>query len=158
VGATTNFRSAIEAAKKAQPDLYYVEGFNPALDILGRQLRDAGVQNMASVVAVSMSDAPDLFEGGWYTDSYITPAFKTRLERRYPGTRLATHMMPYAYGSYKMLVDAFESGDDTLSYIRRMTEFPGTPDAITKAAGTGNFRSTPAVWEIRNGHPALLSR
>jgi ABC-type branched-subunit amino acid transport system substrate-binding protein len=156
--ATTDFRSAIEAAKKTRPDLYYVEGFNPALDILGHQLRDAGVRNMASVVAFSISDAPDLFESGWYTDSYISPAFKTRLEHRYPDMRLATHMMPYAYDSYKMLVDAFESGDDVVSYIRRMTKFGGTAGTITKAAGTGNFRSTPAVWEIRNGRPVPLSR
>jgi ABC-type branched-subunit amino acid transport system substrate-binding protein len=155
---TTDFRSAIAAAKAVGPDLYYVEGFNPALDILGRQLRAAGVRNVASVVAFSISNAPDVFEGGWYTDSYINPAFKARLERRYPGTRLATHMMPYAYDSYKMLVDAFESGEDALSYIRRMTEFRGTAGTITKAAGTGNFRSAPAVWQITNGHPALLTR
>src|SRR5262245_23812083 len=55
--------------------------------------------------------------GGWYTDSYISPAFKARLEQRYPGVRLVTHMMPYAYDSYRMLVDAFESGD-ALSYFR----------------------------------------
>jgi ABC-type branched-subunit amino acid transport system substrate-binding protein len=155
---TVDFRSAIAAAKAVGPDLYYVEGFNPALDILGQQLRDAGVRNVASVVAFSISDAPDLFEGGWYTDSYISPAFKARLEQRYPGTRLATHMMPYAYDSYQMLVDAFESGENALSYIRRMTEFRGTAGTITKAAGTGNFRSAPAVWQITNGRPALLTR
>jgi ABC-type branched-subunit amino acid transport system substrate-binding protein len=155
---TVDFRSAIAAAKAVGPDLYYVEGFNPVLDILGQQLRDAGVRNVASVVAFSISDAPDLFEGGWYTDSYISPAFKARLEQRYPGARLATHMMPYAYDSYKMLVDAFESGENPLSYIRRMTEFRGTAGTITKAAGTGNFRSAPAVWQITNGRPALLTR
>jgi ABC-type branched-subunit amino acid transport system substrate-binding protein len=155
---TVDFRSAIAAAKAVKPDLYYVEGFNPALDILGQQLGDAGVRNVASVVAFSISDAPNLFEGGWYTDSYISPAFKARLEQRYPGTRLATHMMPYAYDSYQMLVDAFESGENALSYIRRMTEFRGTAGTITKPAGTGNFRSAPAVWQITNGQPALLSR
>src|SRR5215831_19465189 len=35
-------------------------------------------------------------------------------------------------------------------YIRRMTEFRGTADKITKKAGSGNFRSEPAVdREIR---------
>ena len=155
---TTDFGSAIAAAKSTEPDLYYVEGFNPTLDILGRQLRQAGVRSMASVVAFSISDAPELFEGGWYTDSYISPAFQARLAQRYPGTRLATHMMPYAYDSYKMLVDAFESGDDVLSYIRRMTEFQGTAGVITKATGTGNFRSAPAVWQITDGRPALLTK
>jgi hypothetical protein len=52
-------------------------------------------------------------------------------------------MMPYAYDSYKILVDGFESGRDVLTDIRSMTEFKGTAGRITKKAGTGNFRSAP---------------
>jgi cation diffusion facilitator CzcD-associated flavoprotein CzcO len=90
---------------------------------LGQQLKDAGIHNFASVVAFSISERPELFEGGWYTDSYVSPEFKARLDQRYPGTRLATHMMPYAYDSFRMLVHAFESGQEVLPYIRRMTEY-----------------------------------
>jgi ABC-type branched-subunit amino acid transport system substrate-binding protein len=153
---TTDFRSSIAAAIEASPDVYFVEAFNPALDILGQQLRDAGVRNLASIVAFSASERPELFEGGWYTDSYVSPEFKARLDQRYPDTRLATHMMPYAYDSFRMLVEAFESGDDALSYIRGMTEYSGTAGTITKQAGSGNFRSAPAVWKIENGKPAMV--
>ena len=62
-------------------------------------------------------------------------------------------MMPYAYDSFKMLVEGFESGEDVLTYVRRMTEYQGTAGRITKAAGSGNFRSAPAVWVIKNGRP-----
>jgi ABC-type branched-subunit amino acid transport system substrate-binding protein len=155
---TTDFRSAIAAAKQTSPDLYYVEAFNPALDMLGQQLREAGVDRMASVVAFSVSASPNVFEGGWYTDTYVSPEFKARLERRYPGTRLVTHMMPYAYDSYQILVDAFESGDNALTYIRQMTEYQGTAGMITKAAGTGNFRSAPAVWHIVNGRATQMGK
>ncbi len=151
----TDFRSEIAAAKSTSPDVYYVEGFNPVLDTLGQQLRDAGVRTMASVVAFSISDKQELFEGGWYTDSYISPEFKARLDQRYPGTRLATHMMPYADDSFKMLVQGFESSTDVLTYIRRMTEYSGTAGRITKGAGSGNFRSAPAVWVIKDGKPTL---
>jgi len=154
---TTDFRSKIAAAMRTSPDVYYVEGFNPALDILGRQLREAGVGNMASIVAFSASDEPELFEGGWYTDSYVSPDFKARLDRTYPGTRLATHMMPYAYDSYRILVEGFESRQGVLPYVRAMTEFKGTAGTITKKAGSGNFRSAPAVWVIANGKPKLLN-
>jgi ABC-type branched-subunit amino acid transport system substrate-binding protein len=153
--STTDFKSKITAAKETAPDVFFVEAFNPALDILGQQLRDAGVRNLASIVAFSGSDKPELFEGGWYTDSYVSPEFKARLDKRYPDTRLATHMMPYAYDSFRMLVEAFESGEDVLSYIRGMTEYSGTAGKITKQAGSGNFRSAPAVWEIENGRPVL---
>jgi len=152
---TTDFRARIAAAKRTSPDLYFVEAFNPALDILGQQLRDAGIHNEASVVAFSLSEKQSLFEGGWYTDSYVSPQFKARLDRRYPGVRLVTHMMPYAYDSFRMLVEGFESGRDVLAYVRGMTEYNGTAGKITKKVGTGNFRSTPAVWVIRGGHPTL---
>jgi ABC-type branched-subunit amino acid transport system substrate-binding protein len=152
---TTDFRSKIAAAKGTSPDVYFVEAFNPALDILGQQLKDSGVRNMASVVAFSISERPELFEGGWYTDSYVSPEFKARLDQRYPANRLATHMMPYAYDSFNMLVQGFESGEGILTYIRRMTEYSGTAGKITKKAGSGNFRSAPAVWVIKNGKPAL---
>jgi len=153
--AGTDFRPRIAAAKDTSPDLYFVEAFNPDLDLLGQQLKQAGVHSMASVVAFSISERPELFEGGWYTDSYVSPQFKARLDRRYPATRLVTHMMPYAYDSFRMLVQGFESGQDVLTYVRRMTEYSGTAGKITKEAGTGNFRSSPAVWVIKNGKPVL---
>lgn len=152
---TTDFSTRIAAAKATDPDVYFVEAFNPALDLLGQQLKDAGVRKLASVVAFSASQRPELFEGGWYTDSYVSPAFKARLDQRYPAARLATHMMPYAYDSFNMLVQGFESGEEILPYIRRMTEYDGTAGKITKKAGSGNFRSAPAVWVINNGKPAL---
>jgi len=34
-----------------------------------------------------------------------------------------------------------------------LTEYQGTAGRITKAAGSGNFRSAPAVWVIKNGRP-----
>jgi len=110
---------------------------------------------MATIVAFSVSNKPELFEGGWYTDSYVSPEFKARLDQKYPSTRLATHMMPYAYDSFRMLVQGFESGQDVLTYVRRMTEYDGTAGKVTKLAGTGDFRSLPAVWVIKNGKPAL---
>jgi ABC-type branched-subunit amino acid transport system substrate-binding protein len=152
---TTDFTARIAAAKGAAPDVYFVEAFNPALDLLGQQLKDAGVRNLASVVAFSVSERPELFEGGWYTDSYVSPEFKARLDQRYPASRLATHMMPYAYDSFNMLVQGFESGEEILTYVRGMTEYDGTAGKIIKKAGSGNFRSAPAVWVIKDGRPAL---
>jgi ABC-type branched-subunit amino acid transport system substrate-binding protein len=152
----TDFMARIAAAKQTAPDIYFVEGFNPALDLLGGQLRDAGITDLASVVAFSITEQPELFEGGWYTDSYVGPEFSERLKRRYPAERLATHMVPYAYDSFNMLVQGFESGPDILGYIRGMTSYSGTAGLITKEAGSGNFRSAPAVWVIENGRPVLL--
>jgi ABC-type branched-subunit amino acid transport system substrate-binding protein len=153
----TDFTASIAAAKQQSPDVYFVEAFNPALDILGRQLQTAEIRSLASVVAFAVAEHPAFFEGGWYTDSYVGPDFLARLERRYPNDRLATHMVPYAYDSFNMLVQGFESGQDALTYIRSMTSYEGTAGTITKQAGSGNFRSAPAVWMIKDGKPVLSS-
>jgi hypothetical protein len=77
--STEDFRSRMAAAKATSPDVYFVEAFNPALDILGQQLKDSGIRDLASVVAFSLSEKPELFERGWFTDSYVSPEFKARL-------------------------------------------------------------------------------
>ena len=156
-GSTIDFTLRIAEAKASAPDIYFIEAFEPALDNLGRQLKDAGVRGIASVVALSLSDQPELFEGAWYTDSNLADiGFKTRFEQKYPDTEFATHMMPYAYDSFNLLVKGFESGQNIAEYVRGVTEYEGSAGTVTREPGGGNFRSTPAVWVIKNGKPQLL--
>jgi ABC-type branched-subunit amino acid transport system substrate-binding protein len=156
-GTTTDFTAAIAEARASAPDLWFVEAVSPALDILGRQLRESGIDNMASVVAFSIGDHPEIFEGAWYTDSNLADAgFRQRFEKKYPGARFATHMMPYAYDSLRLLVEAFESGQDPAAYLRAKTAYDGSAGRVTRAPGSGNFRSRPAVWRIANGKPQLI--
>ncbi|HEY3114969.1 MAG TPA: ABC transporter substrate-binding protein [Gemmatimonadaceae bacterium] len=153
---TADFRPIMDSARATHPDVYYVEALEPELDILGQQLLDAKIRNIASVVAPSLSEKPWLFEGAWYTDSNLRDmAFKRRFEEKYPGTQFATHMMPYAYDSFNMIVQAYERGVNPAVYIRNIRSYAGTAGTITKARGSGNFESAPAVWTIRNGKPQL---
>ncbi len=155
--STTDFRSAISEAQAASPDVYFVEAYTTPLDILGQQLKDVGVDNIASIVGPSLSAKPELFEGAWYTDSNIVdPAFIARFERRYPSQPFVTHMMPYAYASFNLLVQGFESGKDVAAYVRGVTEYESPAGKLTRQRGTGNFRSTPTVWVIKDGKPKLL--
>ncbi len=64
-------------------------------------------------------------------------------------------MMPYAYDSLKLVVEAFESGQDPARYIREKTGYEGHAGRVTREPGSGNFRSRPAVWTIDDGKPAL---
>jgi ABC-type branched-subunit amino acid transport system substrate-binding protein len=156
--SVTDFRALIGEARGASPDVYYVEALNPQLDMLGQQLADARIRNIASVVAPSLSRQPDLFEGTWYTDSNLREVvFKARFETKYPGTQFATHMMPYAYDDFNMIVQAFERGENPAVYIRKIAVYDGTAGTLTKPSRSGTFQSTPAVWLIRNGRPALAS-
>jgi len=156
--SVTDFRSMIAQARASNPDVYYVEALNPQLDVLGQQLVEAKIRNIASVVAPSVSQRPELFEGAWYTDSDLREfSFKTRFEAQYPGTQFATHMMPYAYDDFNMIVQAFERGENPAVHVRNIGTYDGTAGTVTKAPGSGNFHSTPAVWVIRHGKPALIS-
>jgi ABC-type branched-subunit amino acid transport system substrate-binding protein len=157
--SATDFRSIIARAERAQPDVYYVEALEPGLDLLGQQLSEADIHNVAAVVAPSLSNRPELFEGAWYTDSNLRDlAFKRRFEEKYPETRFATHMMPYAYDSVNMIARAFESGQNPAVYLRNIRNYDGTAGILTKSPGSGNFASTPAVWTIASGRPAILNR
>jgi ABC-type branched-subunit amino acid transport system substrate-binding protein len=154
-----DFPAVIAEARATSPDVYYVEALPPHLDRLAAALGAAGIHDISSVVAPSLSDIPALFEGAWYTDSnLLDPSFKQRFQQRYPGVRFATHMMPYAYDSLRMLVDAFEAGQNPAVHLRRLTSYDGTADRLTKEPGSGNFQSEPAVWVIRDGKPALATQ
>jgi ABC-type branched-subunit amino acid transport system substrate-binding protein len=155
----TDFSAAIAEAQAQHPDVYYVEALNPALDTLAKQLNDTDIHNLSAVVAPSLSEKQSLFEGAWYTDSNLVDFdFKKRFEAKYPNTEFATHMMPYAYDNFNMIVQAYEHGQNPAVYIRNLTSYEGTAGHITKAKGSGNFASVPAVWEIKNGKPALMGK
>ncbi len=61
-------------------------------------------------------------------------------------------MVPYAYDSFNMLIQGFESGRDVLQ-PPRLTSYNGTAGMITEA-GRGNFRCTGSLGH-RNGQPLL---
>src|SRR5437773_11060231 len=133
---TTDFRAMIARAQASHPDVYYVEAAEPSLDSLALQLSRAGIHNLASVVAPSVSSRPELFEGVWYTDSDLRDfGFKTRFEKKYPGTQFATHMMPYAYDDFNLIVQAFEQGQTPAVFLRNLTRSEGMAGAVTQAPG-----------------------
>lgn len=153
----TDFRPTIGRARATTPDVYYVEALEPTLDRLGEQLRTAGIRNLSSVVAPSVSVRPELFEGTWYTDSDLADTtFRQRFEAKYPGVQFATHMMPYAYDSFDMIVRAYERGVNPAVYVRALERYDGAAGTVTKPRGSGNFESEPTVWVIRNGRPTKV--
>jgi ABC-type branched-subunit amino acid transport system substrate-binding protein len=47
-GSVRDFRSLIRRAAASRPDVYYVEGLEPGLDLLGQQLGDARIHNVSA--------------------------------------------------------------------------------------------------------------
>lgn len=156
-GEGTDFALLAEQARAAQADLVFAEAFPPLIDRLIQELRAKGIANIASIVVPSAADDPRALEGIWYTDTNLADAtFQGRFQARFPGTRFAAHMTPYAYDSFMILARALTSGGDPAAYVRGVTQYDGVAGPVTRDPKGGNFRSRPAVWVIENGQPREL--
>jgi ABC-type branched-subunit amino acid transport system substrate-binding protein len=159
---TTSFLDPVRTAlAQYQPDAFYVSGYEPSLTAVGKQLQLAeqmvGTKlNVTSIVAIGGSQDMSVFEGDWYTDSDLAnPDVMAQFQAAYPSSTFITHMMPYAYDSVRMLVDGFESNQGVVSYLRGLTRYDGSASVITREPTSGNFRSNPVVWVVKNGVPVV---
>jgi len=156
-GDTIDFVRLAKQARAANADLVFAEAFPPLIDRLVQELRRQGVANIASIVTPSAADDPRTLEGVWYTDTNLADAtFQSRFEARFPGTRFAAHMTPYAYDSFKLLARALANSGEPAAYVRGITRYDGVAGIVTRDREGGNFRSRPAVWVIENGKPREL--
>ena len=156
--ATTDFRQIITEARASNADVYFVEAFSSVSeDSIVEQLHNVGVKNISAFVAPSLSTKPELWEGNWYIDTNLTDiGFRQRFEKKYPDTKFAVHMMPFAYDAFNLLVAGFESEDGAVKYIQNIREYSSAAGKVIKEPGSGTFEPTPAVWTIKNGKAELL--
>jgi ABC-type branched-subunit amino acid transport system substrate-binding protein len=158
---TTEFLNPMMAAGEKNPDVYFVTAYEPSLTAIGKQIQVAESVHgsdleVASIVSISISQDIGIFEGAWYTDSDLAEdAVLAQFEEAYPSSEFITHMMPYAYDSVRMLVDGFESDEGVVEYLRNLTSYDGSAGPITREAGSGNFRSKPVIWVVKNGVPEV---
>jgi ABC-type branched-subunit amino acid transport system substrate-binding protein len=159
---TTSFLDPVRTAlEQYRPDAFYVSGYEPSLTAVGKQLQLAqqmlGTKlNVTSIVAIGGSQDMSIFEGDWYTDSDLAnPEVMAQFQKAYPSSTFITHMMPYAYDSVRMLVDGFESDQGVLAYLQGLTRYDGSASIITREPGSGNFRSKPVVWVVKDGVPVV---
>jgi ABC-type branched-subunit amino acid transport system substrate-binding protein len=159
---TTKFLDPVRTAlEEYEPDAFFVSGYEPSLTAVGKQFQLAekvhGTKlDVTSIVAIGTSPDMSIFEGDWYTDSDLAnPKVMAQFQKAYPSSTFITHMMPYAYDSVRMLVDGFESDQGVVTYLRGLTRYEGSSGVITRESGSGNFRSKPVVWVVKNGMPVV---
>jgi ABC-type branched-subunit amino acid transport system substrate-binding protein len=157
---TTEFLDPMRAAGEKNPDVYFVTAYEPSLTAIGKQIQVAESVHgsdleVASIVSISISQDIRTFEGAWYTDSDLNPDLLAQFQTAYPTAEFITHMMPYAYDSVRMLVNGFESDEGVVEYLRDLTSYDGSAGPITREAGSGNFRSKPVVWVVKDGCPEV---
>ncbi len=65
-----DYRSLILKIKQNLPDIFVMVSFTPELEILGKQMIDAGIKTpMTSVEGFDQTSQPELFDGYWYASA-----------------------------------------------------------------------------------------
>jgi ABC-type branched-subunit amino acid transport system substrate-binding protein len=151
-----DFKTSIAKARAAKPDLFLIGFFPPQLDIIGQELRALGVTNIAGVATFSIGADPSLFNGRWYSDASLSsPAFADEFTKAFPDTRFNVRVAPYAFDSFNLLVNGFESGS-VLDYLLNTTSYAGKAGNLTKLKAASSFRAPIGIWEIKDGKPVQV--
>lgn len=151
-----DFNTNIAKAQATKPDLLLIGFFPPQLDIIGQQLKNLKITNIAGIATFSIGADPTLFNGRWYTDASLSdPAFAKKFSAAYPDTRFNVRVAPYAYDSLNLLVSALETGNP-VKYLLDTTSYSGKAGIATKKAGEASFHSPIGVWKIEEGKPVQV--
>ncbi len=157
-GDNRDFKTIVAKAKQANADIYLVLAFPPSLDIISRELKNAGISNISTTASFTTSPTPELYNGLWFTDSTLTDfALKTRFDSLYPNIKFNARTVPYGYDIFNMLVQSFEKGGDVYANVNAITEYDGKVGKITKAADSHNFRSDASIWTMVDGKPVMVT-
>lgn len=159
-----DFRTAIQKAQAANPDYFLFCMFSPELEIIVKQIRDAGIKTpMTAIESFELSDHPELFNGLWYVNAADpTPAFASEYQAAYgKGPTVAT---PNAYDIVGLVAQAAESYQgsgkpSTTDIANALTQIKGYNGALGNdiSIGPDHIVVTNAVVRImENGKPVTV--
>ncbi len=152
-----DFNTNIAKARATKPDLFLIGFFPPQLDIIGQQLKNLGITNIAGIATFSIGADPSLFNDKWYSDASLSDAaFADQFTKEYPDTRFNVRVAPYAFDSFNLLVKGFEAGKPVNEYLLGVTNYSGKAGSLTKNAGEGSFHAPIGIWEIKDGKPVQV--
>lgn len=107
-----DFRSAINKAKITKPDIYLFLAFSPELEILAKQVRDAGVTTpFTGIESPELTEQTKLFEGDWYVNAASgSDHFNTAYQAKYGKAPVLGS--GNGYDIFKLIVAAAEKTSD----------------------------------------------
>ncbi len=132
---TKDFRSMIAKAKPSQPDIYLLLAQTPELEILAKQIKEAGITTpLTSIESFEATKEVELFEGYWYVSAIApTSDFTSSYKQKYhdkPPVASAN-----AYDIVNLIVTAVEKTGSSSSKkpstekiskeLRKIKNFPG---------------------------------
>ncbi len=162
---TRDFRTQIGAVKNLNPDIYVLEASSPEIEVLTKQLREAGIKTpVTTMEAFEFSDQLALFEGAWYVNGadpapwFVDLYKKTyNTEPKFGGAN--------GYDALNLLVQATETAGDgktipTSTEIRNaLSEIKGFNGAVGENLSVdkdGMVVSKAVIRMIKDGKPVTI--
>ncbi len=150
--STKDFKTVITKSKLTNPDAYFIGGFPPSLDILGKDMKTMGIKNVAGFGTFALAADLSIFEGDWFTDVKLSDqSIKTRFETAFPNMRFNARTVPEGYDVFTILVSAFESNKPASQYLLDLDGYDGKSGNVMKPVGSNNFSVPVGIWTIKDG-------
>ena len=164
---TTDFRTQIAEVKGLNPDIYVLEATSPELEILTKQLRQAGIKTpVTTMEAFEFSSDLSLFEGMWYINGADPmPWFVDLYTKQYGDS--PKFGAANGYDSFNLLVQAAETAGDgktvpTSTQIGQvLSQIQGFNGALGMNMSMGADHlvvSNAVVRMIKNGKPVTIEQ
>ncbi|OHA59591.1 MAG: hypothetical protein A2589_01890 [Candidatus Vogelbacteria bacterium RIFOXYD1_FULL_46_19] len=159
-----DFRSLISKQKNTPADLYLLEVTSPELEILAKQIREAGITTAFSgIESMEFTDQPELFEGFWYVNA-ADPA--DWFVEKYTSTYNVAPKLAAGngYDVVKMVVAAVEKAGDGQSkptgeeIMKELAKLKGLSGAMGKLTmdQDGVVITKAVVRVMTNGQPVTV--
>lgn len=160
-----DFRTQIQKAKAANPDYVLLLMFSPELEIVTKQIREAGIRTpLTAIESFELSDNPALFEGLWYVNSADpTSSFSSKYQAAYG--KNPTIATPNAYDIVGLIAEATEkfSGEskptasDIVGELIKINSYNGAMGNNISIGKDHIVVSKAVVRMIKGGKPVTLS-
>ncbi len=159
-GTNRDFKTIVLKAKEANADIYYLQTLPPALDIIGKDINDLGLRNVAGGAGTFTIGANlRLFEGNWYTEAMVTDGeFQNRFASLHPETRFNIRTAPFGYDIFNIVVLGIESDGGLVSYLKNLGGYSGIVGNLSKDADHNYIKAIPGIWKIENGQALPIKK
>ncbi len=160
-----DFRSLIAKAKPTNPDIYMIFVETPELEIVAKQIREAGIDTpFTTLEGFEVTEQPELFEGYWYVSPVEpTDEFSSDYESKF-GKRPPV-CSPNAYDIFNLLATAIEKAGSSPSKkpstaqiakeLKKIKSFPGALGDLL-VGDDGMVLSAVQLKMIKNGRPVAI--
>ena len=163
---TTDFRSQIAKVKNLGAEIYVLEATTPELEILTKQLREAGIKTpVTTMEAFEFSDQLNLFEGSWYVNGAdMSKEFVKIYTAKYGKT--PKFGAGNGYDVVNLLVKAIEAAGDGKTIpseaairdsLASVKSFDGVMGKGMSIDADGIVVSNAVVRMIKNGVPQTIA-